>query len=248
MKVLHVPFGFWPDTMAGTELYVDALARAQKQQGVDAIIAAPAAQEGSYWHRSLRVHRYAVSARASLDELWGAGDSAAAQGFGKILDAEKPKLLHLHAYTSGVSVGCAEQASARRIPLVFTVHTPVVCARGTLMRWGSMVCDGVMRPDVCSACTVAAQGVPRPLASTYAPLVRLATPLTRGHSGGLWTALRLPELVVQRIGAVHDFLGRATLRRPPIRTSGVQPAPRVPRQTRAVQGPTHRRGSTARGA
>ena len=208
MKVLHVPFGFWPETEAGTELYVDALARTQRQLGLDPIIAAPAEKEGSYWHRSLRVHRYAVTPRPALDELWGMGDVAAAAGFGKILDAEKPKLVHLHAYTSGVSVLCAEQASARRIPLVLTVHTPIVCARGTLMRWGSTVCDGVMRPDVCSACTVAAQGVPRRLASAYAPLVKLAAPVTRGQSGGVWTALRLPELVVKRIGAVTEFLAR----------------------------------------
>jgi glycosyltransferase involved in cell wall biosynthesis len=175
--------------------------------GQEPVIAAPAPHDYEYPYDNLRVLRYGVSELLSLDELWGAGDPIAANAFGKILDQEKPTLVHLHAYTSGVSLRCAEQASARGIPLVFTVHTPVVCARGTLMRWGSMVCDGVMRDDVCSACTVAAQGLPRPVAAAYAPLARLARPISRSHSGGAWTALRLPDLVVERIRAVRSFLG-----------------------------------------
>src|SRR5262245_56413088 len=206
MKVMHVPFGFFPDTAAGAEIYVDALARQQQELGIDPVIAAPASEGAIYTHGPLRVLRYGVSSSLSLDDLWGEGDATAAERFGQILDAEKPRLVHLHAYAPGVSVRCAEQANARGIPLVFTVHTPVMCARGTLMRWGSSVCDGVMRPDVCPACTVAAQGLPRPVASAYAPLVKLAAPVTRGHSGGVWTALRLPDLVVQRISAVRSFL------------------------------------------
>jgi glycosyltransferase involved in cell wall biosynthesis len=207
VKILHVPFGFFPDTAAGTELYVAGLARTQLELGHEPIVAAPAPQDSSYLHGPLRVLRYAVSDSLSLADLWGNGDQAAAERFGRILDAEMPALVHLHAYTSGVSVRCAEQAQARRIPLVFTVHTPVVCARGTLMRWGSAVCDGVMRDDVCPACTVAAQGLPRPVASAYAPLARLAAPVARSQSGGAWTALRLPSLVVERNKAVRRFLG-----------------------------------------
>jgi len=41
MKVIHIPFGFAPDPVGGTEVYVAQLARDLQQLGVDAIIAAP---------------------------------------------------------------------------------------------------------------------------------------------------------------------------------------------------------------
>ena len=58
MKVVHVPFCFFPDPVGGTELYVQSLARAQRQRGVSAIIAAPGSRSEQYEHDGLLVRRF----------------------------------------------------------------------------------------------------------------------------------------------------------------------------------------------
>ena len=96
MKILHVPFCFYPDPVGGTEVYVASLAKEQKRQGVDAVVAAPGQREEVYWHDETRVWRIPISKDVrDLRELYGEGDSDAARCFGRVLDAERPDLVHL---------------------------------------------------------------------------------------------------------------------------------------------------------
>src|SRR6476659_7055021 len=138
MKIIHVPFTFSPDPIGGTEVYADNLARDLRELGVDAIVAAPGETSRAYTLDGLRVRRYAgVKEITDVSELYGLGDTQAAGEFAKILDEERPDLLHLHAFTSAVSVQLIREAKRRSIPVVFTYHTPTVtCARGTLLLWG----------------------------------------------------------------------------------------------------------------
>ena len=43
MRVVHVPFGYYPDAVGGTEAYVAELARGLRARGIDSVVAAPAA-------------------------------------------------------------------------------------------------------------------------------------------------------------------------------------------------------------
>lgn len=200
-----------PDAAAGTELYVAGLAAEQQGSGFEAVIAAPGAVDASYEYDGLRVHRYAVSASLSLQELWGEGDPRAARGFARILDLEQPQLVHFHAFTSGVSLLAAQEVRSRRLPLVFTYHTATAsCPRGTLLRWGQIPCDGLLLDHRCGACVVAAQGLPATVARVLEPAVRWAGQHVNGRSGGAWTALRLPSLVSLRNRCVQQLLDQAS--------------------------------------
>src|SRR5687768_1818815 len=138
MRVLHVPFTYLPDPPGGTELYVGALSRVQQKSGAEVMIAAPAASASAYTHEGIAVRRYAVATELTRRQLWGEGDPDAASGFAEIVDSFKPDIVHLHAYTSGVSLLCARAVASRSIASVFTYHTPSAsCPRGTLMRWGT---------------------------------------------------------------------------------------------------------------
>ena len=98
-----------------------------------------------------------------MSELYGEGDELAAREFEKILDEEEPDLVHLHAFTRGVSLKIVRAAKARQIPVVFTYHTPTVtCTRGTMMRWGRIPCDGEMLGRRCTACTLHGLGIESP--------------------------------------------------------------------------------------
>ena len=213
MKLLHVPFCFYPDPVGGTEIYVEGLAREQQWRGDTVVVAAPAEEDATYRHDGLRVRRFAVNPNVSGPrELYGEGDPHAAAAFARILDEERPAVVHLHAFTPAISLRLVHEVKRRDIPMVFSYHTPTVsCQRGTLLRWGSEICDGVLSVRACARCTLHAHG----LAKT-ASIVAGSLPPAMGHllagfgaSGGLWTALRMTELVELRRAAFHTLMREA---------------------------------------
>src|SRR5262245_39753369 len=165
MKVIHVLFGFLPDPVGGTEIYVQALARELHHLGAASIIATPAEKSAGYMHAGFPVRRFAVARKVSDSrDLYGEGDPLAAREFTLILDQEKPDVIHLHAFTRGVSLRLVRVAKARGLPVVFTYHTPTVsCLRGTLLRWGNEVCHGEMSVSRCTPCTLHGRGINKPL-------------------------------------------------------------------------------------
>ncbi len=196
--------------MGGTEVYVESLSHYLHKLDVHVTIVAPGDKDDIYRYKSLRVRRFAVSRSISdLQELYGEGDRLAAERFARILEEEQPDLVHLHAFTRGVSLRLVRAARERDIPVVFTYHTPTVsCQRGTLMRWGSEVCDGVLDVQQCAACTLHGLGLSRPLTEMVS---RLPTGMGRllgaiGRSGGLWTALRMTELIDWRHKAFRALM------------------------------------------
>src|SRR5262249_47934188 len=125
LKTLHVVFSFPPDPPGGTELYVAALCRELKAFGTDAVIAAPGVKSSRYRHDGLSVRRFQLKEGAlDLPGLYGAGDRLAAENFDRLLDEERPDLLHQHAITPACSIQLVERAKKRGIPVVFTYHTP----------------------------------------------------------------------------------------------------------------------------
>ncbi len=210
MKVIHVPFCYWPDPVGGTEVYVQSLAREQQRQGLDVMVAAPAAQEDAYSYNGLNVRRYAVAQEIrDLRDLYGEGDPGAARAFGRIVERERPDVVHLHAFTQGVSLGLVREAKRRGVPVVFSYHTPTVsCQRGTLLRWGSEVCDGVLDVHGCARCTLHGHGLNR-IGSVLAGSIPAGVGRVLGAigaSGGVWTAARMTELVRLRHYAFHGLM------------------------------------------
>jgi glycosyltransferase involved in cell wall biosynthesis len=212
MKILQVPFCFAPDPIGGTEVYVTALALDLQKLGVEVVIAAPAATTRAYRIDGLRVLRFATSEKVrDVAELYGDGDPVAAREFGRILDDEKPDVVHLHAFTRAVSLRVVLACKNRGILVVFTYHTPTVsCQRGTMMLWGETPCDGKVDLRRCTACTLQSRGLPRTFARIAGSLPpdfgeRLGA---WGFGGGVWTAMRMSELLDLRLAAFREMAGR----------------------------------------
>ncbi|MDQ6672224.1 MAG: glycosyltransferase [Chloroflexota bacterium] len=210
MKVIHVPFCFRPDPVGGTEVYVEALAREQQRRGVQIIVAAPARETAGYADAGLTVRRFATSGNADLKSLYGEGDQSARREFGRLVDQERPDIVHLHAFTSAVSAQLALDARKRGVRVIFTYHTPTVsCLRGTLMRWGREVCDGKLDVQPCAGCALHGLGVGR---RTGVMLGHLPSTVGQvvggvGLAGGVWTGLRMTDLVRTQHTAFRSFIG-----------------------------------------
>ncbi len=213
MKTVQVPFCFHPDPVAGTEVYVESLAHRLQARGTSVVVAAPGRQSCSYDHRGLPVRRFSISDRIeNLQDLYGDGDVEAAREFGGILDDERPDVLHMHAFTRGVSLRLVREAKARGMGVVFTYHTPTVsCQRGTLMRWGTDVCDGTLDRATCTACALHGSGLPIAVSQILGRMPRaVGSEIGRGGvSGRWWTALRMSELVGRRHAAVRALFKEA---------------------------------------
>src|SRR5262249_49861549 len=93
--------------------------------------------------------------------------------------------------------------------VIFTYHTPTVsCARGTMMLFGQHPCDGIVKPARCTACTLAAHGVPKALArlATVAPTVLAAGTRALAKDRERLSFLRIPGLISSGRQLFHDFI------------------------------------------
>lgn len=211
MRVVHVPFGYFPDAVGGTEVYVAELARGLRARGVESVVAAPAASLGvdRYSHDDTPVYRFAVSPVTDVDDLYGEGDALAAESLGAILDETRADVLHLHAFTRAASLRAVRVAKQQGVRVVFTYHTPTAsCVRGTLLHNGHEPCDGSLIAQRCTACLLESHGVPLAAreALSRAPSALGSAVGAAGVSGKLATALRARELTVARHDAFRALL------------------------------------------
>ncbi len=203
-----MPYCYYPDAVGGTEIYVSALVRELSSLGHENVIAAPGRTEESYIHEDIKVVRFQTSGKISLDRLYGEGDAQVADQFKRMLENEKPDVVHLHAFTSGSSVQWARIVKAMGVPLVLTYHTPTVsCQRGTMMRWGAIVCNGKMELAKCCPCVLEGKGVSSKQAIMLTYLSIIFGPLVAALrlEGGLWTALRIRELIREKFTVTREL-------------------------------------------
>lgn len=201
MKLLHVPFTWYPAACGGTEVYVRALMRELAEMGWDNEIVAPGKTNEAVIWDGVKVHRVAMADELTQEMLYGGGEPLSAEAFGRVLDVARPDVIHFHAYSPAVSVRWMEAARQRGIPCVYTYHTPTLaCGRGTLMRWGSVPCDGLMTPLRCAACSLHNLEVSKPMAWAIA----LTSPMTQALSARV--PFRIWPLMKLRTEAVRCWL------------------------------------------
>lgn len=199
MKVLHIPFTYYPDPCGGTETYVRSLVRGLSPLRIESAVCAPGTTDSSSEQEGVRVSRFRpVIAQA-------AGPSTVFDG---ILAAERPDIVHFHAYVGGMTAGLAARARERGIPMLYTYHTPTaLCARGDLLRMGREVCAGLLEPRVCAGCLMRSKQVPAPIAAAIAALPQaISANLASAIGGRARTALRSRSGLVRHKAEFADFI------------------------------------------
>jgi glycosyltransferase involved in cell wall biosynthesis len=197
VHILHLTGWPIPETLGGTEVYVESLCRALGAEGVRCAVGFPDRQRpwGAADHRGLPVHRYRPVTGA-------AGD------FRRWLDALRPDVVHVHSVTEGLALPEVEAVRRAGYPLVMTVHVPgVVCHRGTMLRDGRAVCDGAMRPGPCCRCTLQSRGLP----VSAGRLLQLTPRRLREGAAAVLprkvaTALRMPAILERWFADIRRLL------------------------------------------
>jgi glycosyltransferase involved in cell wall biosynthesis len=207
--VLLLAGWYYPESVGGTEAYVHWLARDLQRRDFDVKVAAPSVDsfEDQYEYDGVPVYRYPVEQAPGISEVRGEIPPRHFEVFARWLEKEPRRLVHLHSMTRGCGFFHARHARALYLPLVVTVHVPgVVCARETMMRWGTTPCDGEMRTYRCATCSIQAQGMPRTIGWPLSLASRWTGPWAIGLRGRVASALTTGVRTARRHSRVRELL------------------------------------------
>ena len=213
MTVVHAAASYFPDTLGGTEVYVAALARHAAAAGHDVTVAAPdpgGDRERTYLYDGTPVYRYPTTAAPTRAEV---NDDVAVRGaerFHAYLARRQPDVVHLHTFTTALGPFEVDAARASGAAVVVTTHSSRlgwICQRGTLMRWGEALCDGLATPAKCAACVLQARGVPKPTARALGHVPPALSRRLGAAPGPLGTAFGMPDRIVRNLEKQAAMLG-----------------------------------------
>jgi glycosyltransferase involved in cell wall biosynthesis len=212
MRIVQAVGWYYPDTLGGTEVYVAALCRWLRAAGHEVLVAAPdpgAVKERRYEHEGAPVYRYPIPAQPTRGECQEQVVVRGAERFHAWLAAEQPDVVHFHTFVTGLGlaeVKAARTAGARVIVTTHSASLGYLCPRGTMMRWGREVCDGVVRPARCSACELQHRGLPRPLAYGIGRIPPSLARVVGRIPGKAGTTLGMSNQIRQRLGSQREML------------------------------------------
>jgi glycosyltransferase involved in cell wall biosynthesis len=213
MKIVQAVGWYFPESLGGTEVYVAGLCRRLRDAGQDVLVAAPdpaaAAEERTYEHEGVPVYRYPIPSAPTRDEVQGTVPVRGAERFHRWLAAQRPDVVHAHTFVTGLGLAELKAAKSMGARVVVTTHSASlgwICQRGTMMRWGERLCDGLCRPAKCAACALQARGVSKPLAGVLAAIPPAIARRARWFPGRLATALSMTDLIARNQAMQREML------------------------------------------
>lgn len=212
MRIVQAAGWYLPSSKGGTEVYVSELSTRLRAAGHDVLIAAPETvghQERTYDEAGFTVYRYPIPPRVTREEAQGRVPVRGAERFHGWLRKAAPDIVHMHTYVTGLGlheVRAAKSLGARVIATTHAASLGFTCQRGTMMRWGTRLCDGVVSPGKCAACQLQHTGVPRPLAIAAALMPSAIGSVGRRIPGKVGTLLGMTELITHNTIAQREML------------------------------------------
>ena len=202
MKIVQAIGWYYPESLGGTEVYVAGLCRRLVAAGHEVQVAAPdpaSDSERTYNHEGICVYRYPIPAEPTRAECQAAVPVRGSEYFHSWLRRERPDVLHVHTFVTGLGLFELKAARAAGVRVIVTTHAAslgYVCQRGTMMRWGQSLCDGVCQSSKCAACELQHRGLSRPLASALAHLPKGFSRRAARLPGRFGSALGMRYLIV----------------------------------------------------
>jgi len=212
LRIVQAAGWYFPSSTGGTEVYVSELSKRLRAAGHDVLIAAPEAlghDERTYTDEGFKVYRYPIPARVTRNEAQGRVQARGAERFHEWLRRAQPDVVHIHTYVTGLGLAELKVAKSLGAKVIATTHAASLgftCQRGTMMRWGTTLCDGIARPMKCAACQLQHRGVARPVAIAAALIPPSIGAAGRSIPGKLGTVLGMTNLITHNKRAQREML------------------------------------------
>jgi len=209
MKIVQALGWYFPESLGGTETYVAGLSRNLRALGHEVVVTAPEPGESTrrYEHEGSQVLRYPIPGRPTRAECQGDTLVRGSKDLHDWLREEPPEVFHCHSLVTGLGMREIDAAKDVGARVVVTFHTPglgYLCQRGTMMRWGKELCDGLAEPAKCASCDLQHRGLPRPLARLVGSL-----PLSFSRAGSSLPGLGLAALIERNVEREKRLFERA---------------------------------------
>jgi glycosyltransferase involved in cell wall biosynthesis len=201
MRIVQAVGWYFPDRLGGTEVYVAALAERLLRLRHHVEIAAPdpgGSTPRHYEHEGVSVHRYPIRLPLTREEAQGRAVVPGGEWFHEWLRATRPDVVHFHTLVPGLELAEVKAAKAAGARVIATTHSSslgYICARGTMMRWGEALCDGLAEPRKCAACDLQKRGLPKWAAGAVAAIPVRASEIGRRLPGKIGTALGMTSSI-----------------------------------------------------
>jgi glycosyltransferase involved in cell wall biosynthesis len=213
VKIAHLLGWYFPDSVGGTEVYVEGLCRRLSAAGHVMRIAAPDSRGVAtehYEHEGVPVFRYAIPDDVTRDEAYHRVPVRGAERFYEWLERERPDILHIHSITTGVGLPEFRAAARLKIRVVATCHLPglgYMCRTGELMQWGRTPCDGIVLPDKCASCNLTRLGMHEAAARAIGALPVPLSVVLRALPGRVGTSLGMSASVAEYQDMQRELFG-----------------------------------------
>jgi glycosyltransferase involved in cell wall biosynthesis len=210
MRVVESGGFYFPESVGGTEVYINSLAKRLQASGINCVVAAPFRSDKAshYFDDGIEVFRYPVPERPFREETQGKVPLRYFGVFEAWLREQSADVYHQHSWTTGCGLWHLEAAKRLGLKTVVTVHVPAnICMRGTMLYEGRVSCDGQIVPERCASCWLQSKGMPRFIARRLATLPQSLAPLARLPQLG--PALAAKALAIKHRKNLQDMFAAA---------------------------------------
>ncbi len=163
MKIVHCLIHYFPYHMAGTEVYTQALATLQKNDGLDVSVVTPFIDRLSpgninehYQYQGIDVYQFKEPGNPSDPDLYtGKKAPEGVDNFVTVLKKLQPDIVHFHEINISNSYSICHVKAAKQFgaKVYFTMHlSALTCYTNVLVR-NKKLCDGRLRTVTCTACS-----------------------------------------------------------------------------------------------
>jgi glycosyltransferase involved in cell wall biosynthesis len=189
MRIVQAVGWYFPVTRGGTEAYVAGLTSRLQHLGHGVEIVTPdprVASVQTYAYSGAVVHRFPIAHPLTRAEAQGRAAVRGSEWFHDWIRTTRPDVAHFHTLVPGLEIPELKAAKAAGARVVATTHASSlghICARGTMMRWGQTLCDGLSEVRKCAACDLQKRGLPK-WAANAAALVPVRASAAAGRVPG----------------------------------------------------------------
>ena len=170
MRILHLVHQYGPESVGGTELYTQTLARHQTRQGHEVAVFFPARQpagptaasplRSEHRDEGVRVYGIAAGERSPRQVFFSTfGEPSLSRAWQAVLAAERPDVVHVQ-HLMGLPLAVVDHIQTTGIPFVITLHDYwFPCANAQLItNYDQTVCAGPEWWLNCARCALARAG------------------------------------------------------------------------------------------